>query len=392
MAHVARKPTMRDVSRLARVSPMTVSRVFTDPVRVAEDTRARVLDAVEQLGYVPDLVAGALSSRRTNFIGLILPTLTNSNFGDTAQGLAEVLKEDGYQLLIGYTLYQVGEEERLVRALLPRRPDALVIAGNVHTSAARALLDRAGVPLVEIWEQPDPPLDCAVGFSNFEVGRAAARHLIGLGHRRIAAIGAQVGTHVRDHRGDARLKGFASMLREAQFPDDLVLRSGLPPASHEQGAAAMNALLDQAPDVEAVFAVSDLAAFGALMACHRRGVRVPDQISMMGFGNFEVGRVSFPALTTIGVNAHAIGRATGLLLRERLHADYKSRQSTHHDLPREPEHANSAKAVRLDMGFELIERETTRTSFHLDSRRTGSISRVARNDSPHVPAWSRQKS
>ena len=109
MAADARKPTMQDVSRLAGVSTMTVSRVLTGTGQVGAETRARVTRAVEQLGYVPDQMAGALSSRRSRFVGLILPTLTNSNFGDTAEGLAEALGA-GYQLLIGYTLYRPAEE------------------------------------------------------------------------------------------------------------------------------------------------------------------------------------------------------------------------------------------------------------------------------------------
>lgn len=336
---------MRDVSRLARVSPMTVSRVFADPDSVAEATRERVIKAVEQLGYVPDLVAGALSSRRTNFVGLILPTLTNANFGDTAQGLAEVLQQDSYQLLIGYTLYQMAEEERLVRALLARRPEAIVIVGSIHTATTRAMLNRADIPVVEIWEQPSPPLDHAVGFSNFEVGRAAARHLVSLGHRRIGAIGPTSNENVCDHRGEARLEGFASALREAGLPDELVLRHGLPPAGHHHGTAAMAALLERAPDVEAVFAISDLSAFGALMECHRRGISVPDQISLMGFGDFDVGQVCFPALTTIGVNARDIGRSTGTLLRTLLGKG-----------------ADAQGPARIAVGFELIQRGTTRAA------------------------------
>lgn len=343
MSRLIQKPTMRDVSRLARVSTMTVSRVFTDPDTVAAPTRERVLKAVEQLGYVPDLVAGALSSRRTNFVGLILPTLTNSNFGDTAHGLAEVLKADGTQLLIGYTLYQVMEEERLVRALLPRRPEAIVIAGSVHTATTRTLLDRAGIPVVEIWEQPDQPLDRAVGFSNFEVGRAAARHLMALGHRRIGAIGPGSDADLCDHRAEARLRGFASMLREAGLSDALVLRHGLPPASFEHGTHAIGALLAQAPDVEAVFAVSDLCAFGALMELKRRAIDVPGQVSLIGFGNFEVGRLCYPALSTIGVDARAIGCATGTMLRALLKRDAD----------------DSAVEHKVDVGFVLIERETT---------------------------------
>lgn len=337
------KPTMRDVSRLARVSPMTVSRVFADPSSVAEATRERVMTAVEQLGYVPDLVAGALSSRRTNFVGLILPTLTNSNFADTAQGLAEVLKANGYQLLIGYTLYEEAEEERMVRGFLPRRPEAIVIASSVHTAATRLMLARAGIPVVEIWEHPEAPLDRAVGFSNFEAGRAAARHLISLGHRRIGALGPASDGRVCDHRGEARLRGFASMLREAGLSDELVLRTGLPPAAYDHGTVAMATLLEKAPDVEAVFVISDLSAFGALMECHRRGIVVPDQISLMGFGNFEVGRLSYPSISTIGVDAHAIGRKTGELLLGLLDAKADS----------------SADPVSIDVGFEVIARETT---------------------------------
>jgi LacI family transcriptional regulator, gluconate utilization system Gnt-I transcriptional repressor len=343
MSQPTRKPTMRDVSRLARVSAMTVSRVLTDPEAVAPATRARVMQAVDQLGYMPDLVAGALSSRRTNFIGLILPTLTNSNFADTAQGLTEVLGVDGYQLLIGYTLYRDGEEERLVRALLPRRPDAIVIAGSVHTAATRRMLDHADIPVVEIWEQPEQPLDRAVGFSNFEAGRAAARHLIGLGHRRIGAIGTEVDPGICDHRGEARLQGFAAMLREAGLADDLVLRAGHAPAAYDHGARAIGALLARAPDVEAVFAVSDLSAIGALMECRRRGVAVPEQLSLIGFGDFEVGRLGCPSLSTIGIDARGIGRETGRMLRALLR----------------PGTGEAEAERKIDVGFQLLARETT---------------------------------
>lgn len=341
MSQASKKPTMRDVSRLARVSAMTVSRVLSDPDSATAATRERVLAAVEQLGYVPDLVAGSLSSRRTNFIGLILPTLTNSNFGDTAQGLSAELAADGAQLLIGYTLYRDAEEERLVRTLLARRPDALVLAGNVHASATRRMLDQSGIPVVEIWETTAQPLYRTVGFSNAEAGRAAARHLIGLGHRRIGAIGTGVAPEICDHRGEARLRGFAAALREAGLADDLVLRVDPAPAAYGQGARAIGMLLDRAPEVEAVFAVSDLSAMGALMECRRRGVDVPGRLSLMGFGDFEIGRVSCPSLTTIAVDAEGIGRRAGQLIRGLLRGEAA-------DQPQE-----------IDVGFTLHARETT---------------------------------
>ena len=209
-----RKPTMQDVARLAGVSTMTVSRVLTEPGVVAEETRERVQRAVEQLGYVPDKVAGSLSSRRTGFIAAILPTLTNANFADTAHGLTEVLRRAGYQLLIGYTMYGLAEEERLIRAMLARRPEALVLTGASHTKMASQLLHGAGIPIVEIWDVPPRPIDHAVGFSNREVGRMAARHLLALGHRRLGALGPRAEGDARDFRGEERLAGFAAVLQE----------------------------------------------------------------------------------------------------------------------------------------------------------------------------------
>lgn len=341
MSPQARKPTMRDVSRLAGVSTMTVSRVLADPETVAAETRARVLAAVEQLGYVPDRVAGSLSSRRTNFVAAILPTLTNANFADTAHALTEVLRPADYQLLIGYTMYRLEEEERLIRAMLPRRPDAVVLASCHHTKAAHQLLVRAGVPVIEIWETATQPIDHAVGFSNYDVGRAAARHLIDLGHRRIGALGPGQAGAARDFRGEDRMTGFAAALREAGLADDLVIHHGEVPVGFDHGRQALGEVLARAPDVEAVFAVSDISAWGALMECQRRGIRVPHDLSLMGFGDFDIGRQCVPALTTVGVDARAIGSRTGELLMALLNGTHAP----------EPE--------IIDMGFRLIPRETT---------------------------------
>ncbi|MBC8718348.1 LacI family DNA-binding transcriptional regulator [Ochrobactrum sp. Marseille-Q0166] len=337
---------MRDVSRLAGISQMTVSRVIANPELVSEATRKRVMEAIEQLSYVPDRVAGSLSSRRTNFITAILPTLTNSNFADTAQGLAKSLLSKGYQLLIGFTIYKLQEEERIIRAMLERRPDAIVVAGTIHTKAATELLLRADIPIVEIWGKPDQPINHSVGFSNYEVGRAAARHLLSLGHQKIGAIGSRTDADAIDLRGESRLMGFASALREAGVSDQLIIREGTAPVSHDHGARTLSILLEQAPDVEAVFAVSDISAFGAVMECHRRGINVPQQISIMGFGDFDIARQCVPAMTTLRVDAVGIGTKTGELL---LNLFEKSETDEKPTLP-----------FRLDVGFELIERQTTK--------------------------------
>lgn len=339
------KPTMSDVSRLAGVSKMTVSRVLTRSGTVADETRNRVLQAIQQLGYVPDRGAGGLSSRRTGFIAAILPTLTNSNFADTAHGMTDEFRRTGYQLLIGYSLYCQDEEERLIRSMLARRPEAMVLTGVVHNREATRLVLEAGIPVVEIWQLTENPIDYAVGFSNRDAGRAAARHLTGLGHRRIGALGPAAEGEAQDFRGEERLAGFTTGLRDAGLPSDLVLRIGSVPLSFTEGAEAMGILLDRAPDLEAVFAVSDLLGVGAIMECHRRGVRVPEDVAIMGFGDFEIGRQCVPSLTTIHVDARGIGREAAGIILDLLKPD-SARLATG------PGRVNN-------LGFRIVSREST---------------------------------
>jgi LacI family gluconate utilization system Gnt-I transcriptional repressor len=328
---------------------MTVSRVMTDPERVAAETRERVLRAVEQLRYVPDRVAGSLSSRRSGFVAVVLPTLMNSNFADTTEAVHEGLRQAGYQLLIGFTLYRPEEEALIIRSMLTRRPEAIVVAGAAHSREANVVLLEAGVPVVEMWDLPARPVDYAVGFSNFEVGKAAARTLVELGHRRIAAIGPADSGEARDFRGEDRLAGFVAGLHEAGLPDDLIIRNRSVPLSYTEGAQSMRALLERAPDVEAVFAISDLQGVGAMMECQRRSIAVPDDLSIIGFGDFEIGRQCVPSLTTVRIDARAIGQRVAAVILGAL----------------DPALAEPPPAKINDVGFAVLPRGSTRASRHL---------------------------
>ncbi|KMO16760.1 LacI family DNA-binding transcriptional regulator [Methylobacterium platani] len=353
---------MRDVSRLAGVSPMTVSRTLADPGLVSEEARRRVLAAVDQLGYVPDRGAGSLSSRRTGFVALIVPSLINPNFADTAAGLTAAMRPRGYQPLIGVTGYSVSEEEVVLRAMLSRRPDAIVVSGMHRSPAARDLLARAGVPVVEIWDRPEAPIDRAVGFSNYAVGRLAAETLVaktrvartdiarsnvartGAARRtegavRIAGLGPARTGETRDFRGEERLRGFRDGLAAAGLADAPILHHGSVAGAFTQGAEAMAALLARG-GAEAVFLVSDIPAFGALMECRRRGIRVPEDVQILGFGDFEIGRQCVPRLSTIAVDAAEIGRRTGALVLDLLDGV-------------------AADPAVIDLGFSLLLRETT---------------------------------
>jgi LacI family transcriptional regulator, gluconate utilization system Gnt-I transcriptional repressor len=309
-----RRPTIREVSRLAGVSHMTVSRVIRDLDLVQPETRARVNKAIADLGYVPDRAAGSLASRRTGFIALMLPTLTNTNFAAVAHGLTDALRAADYDLLIAYTEYSVSEEERQLKNLLARRPEAIVLTGSIHSRDAAKMLLASGIPVIEIADLPRRPIEHAVGFSNYEVGRTAARYLIAKKFARIGAVASSNEGDVIDHRGEERMRGFEDELKRSGRPTDLVLRHGRAPVSFDHGAAVAPMLLEKR--VDAVFAVSDLSAVGVVMECQRRGVAVPEQLSVVGFGDFEIGAEINPPLTTIHVDFHALGLRTGRLILE----------------------------------------------------------------------------
>jgi LacI family gluconate utilization system Gnt-I transcriptional repressor len=308
------RPTIHDVSRLADVSRMTVSRVIRNLGYVQTATRERVNKAIADLGYVPDRAAGSLSSRRTGFIALILPTLTNANFAAVAHGLTEALRQVDYHLLIAYTDYSLGEEDRQLRNLLARRPEAIVVTGSVHRRAATRMLLAADVPVIEIADLQRQPIDHAVGFSNYEAGRTAARYLIQKKFKRIGAVASSNEGDTIDHRGEERMRGFEDELRHSGMGTDLVLRHGKAPVSYDHGAAITGILLEREPKIDAVFAVSDLSAVGVVMECQRRGVSVPGDLSVMGFGDFEIGREINPPLTTIHVDFRALGQRTGQMI------------------------------------------------------------------------------
>jgi LacI family transcriptional regulator, gluconate utilization system Gnt-I transcriptional repressor len=315
-------PTMSDVARIAGVSTMTVSRALRDGASIASDTRERIMQAVDDLGYVLDQSAGSLSSKRTGFVAVLVPSVNNSNFADTARGLTDALDGSGLQLLLGYTDYSVEKEEQLIGSMLRRRPEAIVVTGGRHTARGRKLLENCGIPVVETWDLPKDPVHHVVGFSNAEASAALVRQLHAKGYRRIAFIG---GTTNRDTRGADRRAGYELAVRTLGLKESRVISFGTPPISMKQGGEAIALLVEQWPDVEAAVCVSDLSAFGALMECHRRNWKVPGRIAIAGFGDFEISATCHPALTTVGVHCYDIGNKAGeLLLRaiegERTHA------------------------------------------------------------------------
>jgi len=330
MPSLRKAPTMTDVARVAGVSPMTVSRAFKPGALVNDQTRARILEAAEHLGYVFDSTASNLRSQKTDFVAVTIPSLNNANFADTVGALNEGLQARGLQILLGYTNYDIHEEERLVAQLLRHKPQAVIVTGGRHTPRTRHLLLSAAVPVIETWDLPETPLGHVVGFSNADAVQAMVDHFVRKGLTRIAFIG---GDADRDTRGLDRRRGFVAAMQRHRLEATRLIAAGPPPISMREGAEAMHRLLDSAPDTEAVICVSDLSAFGALSACQRRGIDVPGQISIAGFGNYEVGAICVPSITTIDPLPRQIGAFAAELLCDLLDEKADDMPVRRHILP-----------------------------------------------------------
>lgn len=327
---------MSDVAQLAGVSSSTVSRTLRNPEVVSPALRARVESAITSLQYVPNSMAGGLAAARTRTVGVIVPSLVNSFFSATLEAMAEGLNADGYQILLGNSGYAPDLEEGLINSFLSWSPAAIVLTGQVHTRGARQRLLNAGVPIVEMWELGDNPLDTLVGFSHRAVGRAAGRHLIDSGRRCVAFVGAAL---EHDRRATQRAAGFSEALQESGLPAPVVVAMDQR-ASVEGGGQLVAQILARHPQVDGVFFSNDVLMLGGLFECQRQAVRIPDALGLIGFGDLDFTACSQPTLSSIRPPRREIGTAVAAHLLQRF---------------RDP----AAAAATIDVGFELIARGST---------------------------------
>ena len=298
-----------DVAALAGVAPMTVSRVINTPDRVSPGTAAKVRAAIEQLGYLPNLIAGGLSSRKSRMVAAVVPTIAHPMFAGLIQTFTDAMRLAGYEVMLSLSGYGEHDKEALLRALLGRRPDALLIAGAAHTPGAFQMISEAHIPVVEIWDVSRRPIDMLVGFDHEEVGEEVARFFLGKGHTRFAAISAG------DPRALQRTSSFARAVRQTGgvFVGEAVIPA---PSTIMAGRRALLGMLPALDQRTALFCSSDLLAFGAITEARVHGLDIPGRLAVCGFGNFELSAASEPAFTTVNVEGAGAGEiAAGFLLQ-----------------------------------------------------------------------------
>ncbi|MFK7891260.1 MAG: LacI family DNA-binding transcriptional regulator [Granulosicoccus sp.] len=299
--------TMEDVARAAGVSRMTVSRALKKDGLVSERTRERILKLVDKMNYVPDQMAGSLSTQRSGFVATLVPSINNVHYANMIQGLTEALERIGLQVLLGYTEYSAQREAALVESLLSRRPEAIVLPFDGHTDKTVKLLKQSQVPVFQLWEMPEKPIGYTIGFSNQEVAHNMTQDLINLGYENIAFL---CETNDEWTRGAARRKGFKSAMESNGLSAHRMIRFGNPPMSIKDGYFVGMNLQQYYDDIDCVFCVSDAPAFGVMTALKEQGIIVPEDIGIAGFGNFEVSRYSVPDITTVKFDASSIGHLT----------------------------------------------------------------------------------
>ena len=323
-----------DVAIAAGVAPMTVSRVINTPDRVSPETTAKVRAAIDRLGYVPNLIAGGLSSRKSRMVAAIVPTIAHPMFAGLVQAFSETMREAGYQVMLSISGYGDNDDDALFRALLGRRPDALLITGSGYSPGALEMLIEARIPVVEIWDISGRPIDMLIGFDHAKVGAEVAAFLLAKGHNRFAMMAAM------DSRALARARGFTEAVAKAG--GELVLQQVLPaPSTIGAGRDGLRALLPFLNEPCAVFCSSDMLAFGVLTEARVQGVPVPEHLAVCGFGNLELSEMSEPPITTVSLEGVETGRTAAAFLLRRLAGE------------------DRRDADRVQVPFRIIDRATT---------------------------------
>ena len=303
-----KKTTIYDVAKIAGVSPSTISRVMNTPDIVAEDTRQKVINAVKELAYIPNMMAAGMPRRRTNSIGLIIPDITNIFFSNLVRGVQDVCENYGYSVLVVNSDDSQEKEGRYLKLLYSRRVDGVIltVAGyreKEFPEEELSLLKKMNIVLID--REINGMIAPIVKVNNFAGAYSAVKYLITMGHRKIMYLAGIKGTKTNQERE----KGYLSALKEAHidWKKELVADFRLDTAYQKiihHWPQLKNS--DELPT--AIFAANDLMAIGVLKAFVRLKVQIPKEVSIIGFDNIPFSDCTYPPLTTIAQPTYQMGQ------------------------------------------------------------------------------------
>ncbi|MBB6591614.1 LacI family transcriptional regulator [Ralstonia solanacearum] len=305
--------TIKDVAALAGVSFTTVSHVINNTRPVNAETRKRVEEAIRATRYVPSAVARSLKHRTTRTIGVLVPTATNPYFAELARGIEDVCAAAGYSVILCNSDDDPRKQRDYLRVLMEKRIDGLIVSSAGPDTALIDALSESALPVVMVDRPTEGILADQVQIDHEEGAYLATRHLVELGHRRIACISGPSTLSVTA----GRLAGFHRALREAGVPEQ---STGVSEGDFTSpgGYRAARELLTTGERPTAIFASNDLMGIGALRAAAELGISVPRELSIIGFDDIELSRYVYPALSTVGQSIRQLGETTASTLLEHL--------------------------------------------------------------------------
>ena len=312
------KAGLEEVARAAGVSKMTVSRVLRDASGFSADTRTRVMAEVARLGYLPNRLAAAFGpGNSSTLVGVCVPRFTSQLFGSTLAAINATLTRLGYQTMIGSHDQLPEEEETWLRSLASWQPTGVILVGRRHTPGTLALLRDLTVPVVEIWDLNTQPIDVSVGFSHYDNGYEMGRHVTDQGRRKIGYVGALAN---RQTMGRSRAEGFKAALRDSGHPiaDQEILHDH---PGFYAGYYGTETILSRNPKLDAIYYHDDEMAIGGMAWASSRGLSVPGDIGIAGWGGMEAASILPRRLTTTVIPTTRLGKTAAEVLVGRLRGD-----------------------------------------------------------------------
>lgn len=296
-----KRATLQDVADLVGVTKMTVSRFIRNPEQVSDSLRDRIQEALDTLGYIPNRAPDILSNSKSHAIGVLLPSLTNQVFSEVIRGVESVLEPAGYQTMLTHYGYSKETEEKRIETLLSYNVDALIISESLHTERAQKMLTNAGIPVIEIMDAHSSGTVRAVGIDNTAAAFDMTQTMIQHGHNNVVYFAARM-----DQRTLQRIKGYEQAMQLNGLPT--VIKSTQSASSFTLGGQFLEEVLTEHPNTNGIFCTNDDLAIGALYACQKLGIKVPDEMGIAGFHGHDIARAMVPLLATVITPREKMGK------------------------------------------------------------------------------------
>ena len=263
-----KRPTLQDIADYLGITKMTISRYLRNPDSVASGTQARIAEAIERFGYIPNRAPDILSNAKSRAIGVLVPSLTNQVFANVIRGIEQITDKAGYQTMLAHYGYSEKKEERRIESLLSYNVDGIILSESQHSEKTKKMLKVANIPVIEIMDTTEVGIQQVVGFDNIAAAQAMVETMINRGHRNVVYFAAR-----QDKRTRLRQQGYENAMAKHQLTPHVIATKEH--SSFTLGGELLHQALEIFPQIDGIFCTNDDIAIGAIFECQRLGIQVP---------------------------------------------------------------------------------------------------------------------